>query len=88
MYMNMTILFKHLFSETAWPIKAQFYVEPRWKGETSIYKNGLGHITKMAAMHIYDKNFKNLLLQNKESDKLLNWEYGASGTQGLQIACK
>ena len=72
--MYMTILFKHLFSEIAWPIKAKFYVKPRWKEETSIYKNGLGHMTKMAAMYIYDKNIK-ILLQNKKSDQLLNLEW-------------
>ena len=43
-------------SETAWPIKAKFYVEPPWKGGTKVYINGPGHITKMAAMPIYGKN--------------------------------
>ena len=46
------------FSETAWPIKAKFYVEPPWEGKTKFYINGLGHMTKMAAMHIYGKNLK------------------------------
>ena len=44
------------FSETAWPIKAKFYVEPPWEGETKVYINGPGHMTKMAAMPIYGKN--------------------------------
>ena len=44
-------------SETALPIKAKFYVEPRWEGGTKVYINGPGHITKMAAMPIYGKNF-------------------------------
>ena len=44
------------FSETAWPIKAKFYVEPPWEGGTKLYMNGLGHMTKMAAMPIYGKN--------------------------------
>ena len=39
-------------SETAWPIKAKFYVEPPWQGG----KNGPSHMTKMAAMPIYSKN--------------------------------
>ena len=30
-----------------------------------IYTNELGHMTNMAAMPIYGKNFKNLLLQNQ-----------------------
>ena len=55
------------FSETAWPIKAKFYVEPPLKGGTKVYINGPGHMTKMAAMPIYGKNLKNLLLQNQKS---------------------
>ena len=43
-------------SETALPIKAKFYVEPPWEGGTKVYVNGPGHMTKMAAMPIYDKN--------------------------------
>ena len=43
-------------SETAWPIKAKFYVEPRWEGGTKVYINGPGHMTKMAATPIYGKN--------------------------------
>ena len=45
-------------SETAWPIKAKFYVEPPWEGGTKVYINGPGHMTKMAAMSIYGKNLK------------------------------
>ena len=40
-------------SETAWPIKAKFYVEPPWEGGTKVCINGPGHVTKMAAMPIY-----------------------------------
>ena len=43
-------------SETAWPIKAKFYVELPWEGGTKVCINGPGHMTKMAAMPIYDKN--------------------------------
>ena len=43
-------------SETALPIKAKFYVEPRWEGGMKVYINGLGHMTKMAPMPIYGKN--------------------------------
>ena len=51
--------FSNLFSsETAWPIKAKFYVEPPWEGGTKVYINGPGHMTKMAAMPIYGKNLK------------------------------
>ena len=47
---------KIFFSETAWPIKAKFYVEPPWEGGTKVYINGPGHMTKMAATPIYGKN--------------------------------
>ena len=51
--------FSNIFSsETAWPIKAKFYVEPPWEGRTKVYINGSGHMTKMAAMLIYGKNLK------------------------------
>ena len=46
------------FSETAWPIKAKFYVEPPWEGGKKVYINCPGHMTKMAAMPIYGKNLK------------------------------
>ena len=51
--------FSNVFSsETAWSIKAKFYVEPRWEGGTKVCINGPGHMTKMAAMPIYGKNLK------------------------------
>ena len=57
--------FSKIFSsETAWPIKAKFYVAPPWEGGTKVYINGPGHMTKMAAMPIYGKYLKSLLLQN------------------------
>ena len=49
---------KIFFSETTWPIKAKFYVEPPWEGGMKVYINGPGHMTKMAAMPIYGKNLK------------------------------
>ena len=49
--------FSNIFSsETAWPIKAKFYMKPPWKEGTKVYINGPGHMTKMAAMPIYGKN--------------------------------
>ena len=38
-----------------------------------IYTNELGHMTNMAAMPIYGKNLKNLLLQNQITDDLETW---------------
>ena len=44
------------FSETAWLVKAKFYVEPPWVGGTKFCSRHLGHVTKMAATPIYGKN--------------------------------
>ena len=44
------------FLKTARPVEAKFHVEPPWDGETKACSNGLGHMTKMAAMPIYGKN--------------------------------
>ena len=80
--------FSNVFSaETAWPIKAKFYVEPPWQGGTKVYINGPGHMTKLAAMPIYGKNLKNLPLQNQKSYDLETWHV-ASGTQALQSLYK
>ena len=46
----------NIFSETAGPIKAKFYVEPPWVGGTIFCLRHLGHMTKMAATPIYGKN--------------------------------
>ena len=54
------------FLETAWPIEAKFYVKPPWDGETKVWSNGLGHMTKMATMPIYGKNIKIYLLLNQK----------------------
>ena len=51
-----TTMLKHLFSETAGPIKAKFDVEPPWVGGTKVCSRHLGHMTKMAATPIYGKN--------------------------------
>ena len=47
---------KIFFSETAWPMKAKFYMKHLYKGETNVCINNSGHMTKMATMPIYDKN--------------------------------
>ena len=51
--------FSKIFSsETTGPIEAKFHVEPPLDLGTTICSNGPGHMTKMAAMPIYGKNFK------------------------------
>ena len=69
-----------IFSETAGPIKVEFYVEPPWVGGTIFCSRHLGNMTKMAATPIYGKNpSNNLLLQNLRADFHETW-YVASGT--------
>ena len=49
--------FSNFFSlETARQIEAKFHVEPPLDGVMKVNANGLCHMTKMAAMPIYDKN--------------------------------
>ena len=45
---------------------------------TKVCSNVPGHMTKIAAMPIYGKNFKNLLLGNQNADPRETW-YAASG---------
>ena len=51
-----SILLNFLSSITSWMIEAKFHVEPSWDWGMKACSNGLGHMTKMAAMPIYDKN--------------------------------
>ena len=72
--------FSNVFSsETAWPIKAKFYLEPPWEGGRKVCINGPGHMTKMSSMPYMVKTLKNLLLQNQLADFHKTW-YVASGT--------
>ena len=49
--------FKHLLLQTTGPIKAKFHVELLLAEKLKVcLKYGLGHVSKMAAMPIYDKN--------------------------------
>ena len=51
-----------------------------WGNE--VCSNAPGHMIKMAAMPIYRKNLKNLLLRNQKADDLETW-YAVSGAQVL-----
>ena len=65
--------FSNISSETTGPDKVKFYTEPPWDGKIKVYSNGPCHMTKMAAMPIYGKNLKNLLLRNQKADDLETW---------------
>ena len=45
-------------------------MEPPWDGGTKVCSNDPGHKTNMAAMLIYGKSLKNLLLWNQKADNL------------------
>ena len=50
-------IFLNFFSSTTTRlIEAKFHVEPPWDRGMIACSNGVGHMTKMAAIPIYDKN--------------------------------
>ena len=57
-------------------------MEPSWNGGKKVCSNDPGHMTKMAAMPIYGKTLKSLLLQNQKADDLETW-YAVSGARVL-----
>ena len=75
-------IFKRLLLRTTGPLEAKFHMESPCNGRMKVCSNGPGHMTKMAAMPIYGKNLKNLLLQNQRADDLETW-YAASGARVL-----
>ena len=57
--MSLRLTFSNFFSlETAWQIEATFHVKTLWDKGMKVCSNGLGHITNLAAMPIYDNNLK------------------------------
>ena len=51
--------FLNIFSsETTGPIKVKFHMELPWDGGTKVCPNVPGHMTRKAAIPIYDKNLK------------------------------
>ena len=48
-------------------------MEPPLAGGTKVCSSDPGHITKMAAMPIYGKKIKHLLLWNRKADDLETW---------------
>ena len=57
-------------SEVTGSIEAKCHMESPWDEGTKVCSNGPGHMTKMAAMPIYGKNLKYLLLRNQKADDL------------------
>ena len=44
------------FSETTWPFIIKLHIDHPLEGGTKVCINGQGHMTKIAAIHIYGKN--------------------------------
>ena len=62
---SLRFTFSNFFSlETARPIEAKFHVAPPYDGGMKVYTNGLGHLTKLAAMPIYGKNLKKIFFSS------------------------
>ena len=60
-------------------------MELHWDGGTKVCLKGPGHMTKMAAMLIYNKKkLRNLLLRNQKADDLETW-YAESGARVYQV---
>ena len=75
--------FSNIFSsETTGSVEAKLHMESPWDGGTKVCSNGLGHMTKMAAMPIYGKNLKNLFLRNQEA-YYFELVYATSGARVL-----
>ena len=62
-------------------------MELLWDGGMKVCSNVPGHMTKMAAMPIYGKNLKNLLLWNQKANDLETW-YATSGARVLASLLK
>ena len=54
-----------MFSSVATDFGSWTTYENLWKNGNEIYINELGHVTKMAAMPIYGKNYKNPFSRTK-----------------------
>ena len=83
MYVVCMSTFSNIFSsETTGLIETKFHMQPPWDRGTKVCLNDPGHMTKMAAMPIYNKNRKNLLLQKQRADDFEIF-YATSGAQVL-----
>ena len=55
------------------PIELKFHVKTPYDKLAKIYTKYVGTLTKMTAMPIYGKTFKNLLLQNQKAFDIGTW---------------
>ena len=71
MYVCMLSTFSNIFSsETTEPIEAKFHIEAPWDGGTKVCSNGPGHMTKVAAMPMYNKKLKKSSPPEPKADDL------------------
>ena len=64
---NLLIFSNDFSSEASGPMLLKLHAAPPWGRRMKACLNGRGPLTKMAAMHVYGKDLKNLLLQNQIS---------------------
>ena len=62
-----------LFSKTVGQFGTKVHMRAQGRMGMKIHTNELGHLINMAAMPMYGKNLKNLLLQNQQTDDLETW---------------
>ena len=74
-------IFKHLLLWSHWADWSQISYGASMGWETNVWSNVQGHMTNMAAMPIYDENFKHSS-PLETADDLESW-YAALGTQAL-----
>ena len=60
------------------PIEAKYHLEPPWDGGTKVCSNSPGHMASIAAIPMYGKNLKKLILWNQKANDLERW-YIAAG---------
>ena len=69
---SLRFTFSNFFSlETSCLMEAKFHVEPPCDGGMKIYSNGPGHMTNMATMPIYGKNFTKIFFSGTKQPMTL-----------------
>ena len=87
LYTCTCLLFKNIFYETVWPIKAKLHAEPLGEGEKKVYIKGTGHKTIWPPCTYMKRKFNSLLIWSQKSYDLETWFF-ASRTRALQIIYK
>ena len=60
-----------VFSDNSWPIETKFHMTTSYNWLAKTYTNCYGHMTNMATMPIYGKNFLNLFFSETKNQLAL-----------------